>query len=128
MKVLDSAIPGEAKDYPHSHSFILKSPQGSTKLDTQMSKEFEDVYAEFCTRGVIFRRYSDENIAIGPFPSLSEVSSIEVGKFLDIAPKRVFAFILLLTRGVPITTDHRPTDEKERPKARSKDKPRAPWL
>lgn len=111
MKVLDSALPEES--YSHSHKFLLRSSKGSPKLSAELLKEFQNIDVVLNSSGVTFRNNS-RDMAMGPFLSLSEISSSEVGRYFGIPSKRVFAFILALTRGLP--TDHK-SEMKE--KARS---------
>lgn len=80
-------------------TFAIKSPKGSPKLNSELVKEFQNIDVVLSTSGVTFRNNS-RDMAIGPFPSLSELSSIQVGRYFGIPPKRVFAFVLALTRGI----------------------------
>lgn len=100
-------------------TFAIKSPKDSPKLNAELVKEFRDIYLELNIHGVTFLDRS-RDLSIGPFPSLSEISSIEVGRYFGIPPKRVFAFILALTRGIP-------TDHKGEMKQKENPKPRPPW-
>ncbi len=83
---------------------------------------------ELDTNGVTLLDKSRE-LKIGPFPSLAEISSLEVGHNFGIPPKRVLAFILQLSRGIPTSYNNEmKEEEKENPRRNIKAKPRAPWL
>ncbi len=124
MKVIDS--PGDS-DSGSGISFVLKSSQGSPNIEKSLREEFSDIEIRVNVDGVTFFDKS-RDMKLGTFPTLYSISSLEASKFLGIPAKRVLAFILAITRGLPTSHDNEMKEEEENSRRNIKAKPRVPWL